>query len=140
MVLVCVTALFAGCSGTSDVPDEVLGEWASESQTLVSVFVGRGHEHCGTQDLADLELQDTAAGTRTHYLRDPRGSMKRFTTLAPSDDFTTLEALPVGVVPTGFEREGAALWLEADGSAAYLVLEDTIERWPRWQSSLGNCD
>lgn len=86
-----------------------------------------GPEHCGWQDITFLTL-DTGSGAR-QYLRDTTGELNRFlaTTFDPSS------SLPEGATDTGFEREGRRLWLDPDGSAAYLVEQanpERVERWP----------
>ena len=40
-------------------------------------------------------------------------------------------ALPADAEDTTFHHDAVHLWLARDGTAAYLVFADHVERWPR---------
>jgi hypothetical protein len=61
--------------------------------------------------------------------------------LGISDWFTTTydgkATLPDDAKDTGYSRAGQHLWLAADGSSAYLVSTDRVERWPHAKEFVG---
>ena len=140
LVAVWLALMLAGCGRGDSLNGDLYGEWTNSGEVEARVFVYRGFEHCGTQKVAELQVHDTAADTRVYYLRDPSGSMSHHTLRAPAEHSADVEALPEDAEDSGFERAGASLWFEADDSAVYVVRGDDIERWPRWDWSLTNCD
>jgi hypothetical protein len=131
--------MIAGCRGDA-LDGDLYGEWNGPADAEARVFVYRGFEHCGTQKVSELQVHDTAVDTRVYYLRDPSGSMAHHTLRAPEPHSGNVDALPDGARESGFERAGTTLWFAADYSAAYLIHDGRIERWPRWEWSLTYCD
>jgi hypothetical protein len=86
-----------------------------------------GPEHCDWQDITFLTVR---RGTdEQQYLRDTDGELGRSLTTTYDDAAT----VPRGATDTGYERDGRHLWLDHEGTAAYLVSTDDpadVERWP----------
>ena len=94
------------------------------------VLSSAGPEHCDWQDITFLQLG--ARRDAEQYLRDVDGDLARFT----ATTYAAQVPLPADATDTGWRREGRALWLAPDRSAAYLVTDGQeaghppAERWP----------
>jgi hypothetical protein len=139
-------AALAGCVRTpSSTPVE---SWTRDGRSVSTDVISSydGAAHCEWQRVRFLHLSaplhQAAEGEprSAQYVRDPEGVLKdEFLRSA----FRTGATLPVDARPTGYQRQGTALWL-ADSdreSTAYLVTEDprTVEAWPRARPNIG-CD
>lgn len=98
------------------------------------IVAAAGPEHCGWQSATFLTLgwplgtrPQTAAGAR-QYVRDPRRVLP--SRLPPLELDATL---PADASPTGYAHGPVRLYLAPSDQdrAAYLVLGDSVERWPR---------
>ena len=98
------------------------------------IVAAAGPQHCGWESATFLTLgwplgtrPQTAAGAR-QYIRDPRH------VLPPRLAALELEAsLPADAGPTGYAYGPVRLYLAPSDQdqAVYLVLGDSVERWPR---------
>jgi hypothetical protein len=96
----------------------------------------QGAEHCGWQDITFVTMGDGEPGHV--FLRDTSGELARWSTTTYDGHAT----LPGDATDTGFERGGRHLWLDRDGSAAYLVSTtdpQDVQRWPGEKVPIG-CD
>jgi hypothetical protein len=135
-----VAVLLVACGSNDALPEDLRGRWVSTSMTGLEVSVYRGHEHCETQTIAELQMHDITTGERRYYLRDPGDAVRKFLPQAPNDKFASLGELPPDAEDTGFRHGNATLWLSPDASFAYIAVEGEVERWPRWGQSLNDCD
>lgn len=119
---------FATCDPAEYAPaadDELpLSVWVDGDGNRVStssITTRQGHEHCGWQRVTFLQL-----GER-QFVRDADAVIpaERLAATYQAD-----AVLPPDAVDTGFRQDARALWLAADGTAAYLVDEQRVERWP----------
>jgi len=106
--------------------------------SIISSLAGAGH--CGRQRAVELSLSPAdgfpapLSDPRT-YIRDPDGAV--------SEDLRTLfdpdATLPPDAVDTGYRAGPLQLWLAPSDldEAAYVVIADDVERWPRSERSLG---
>jgi hypothetical protein len=95
-----------------------------------------GPEHCDWQDITFLTLG--SGEQERQFLRDTTGELQRSLTTT----YDGRAVLPQDATDTGFERNGRHLWLDPDGTAAYLVRTDDptdVERWPAEKEPIG-CD
>ena len=96
-----------------------------------------GPEHCDWQDVTFLQLGGWREGQL--YLRDVDGVLARSTRTSYAEEVR----LPGDATDSGWRRDGRALWLAPDRSAAYLVAVDdrvgatVAERWPGAKEPLG---
>ncbi len=108
-----------------------IGVWTDEAGRRLPVtdIVSRaGPEHCGWQDITFLVLDEEREDSRL-YLRVTTNEMRDYlrATFDPS------ATLPDRATDTGWQHAGRRLWLDSDGSAAYLVATDDptdVVRWP----------
>lgn len=108
-----------------------IGVWTDEDGRRLPVtdIVSRaGPEHCGWQDITFLVLDEERESSRL-YLRVTTSELRdyRRSTFDPS------ATLPGRATDTGWQHAGRRLWLDPDGTAAYLVDTDDptdVERWP----------
>ena len=109
------------------------GDPVPEESNIINAI--KGPEHCDWDSGVMLHLgwplgRDAANFSETRqYFRDPQR-------VFPADDFMTKYAadvdLPKTAENTGYRTDFMELWLDrTDGSAAYLVFSDHVERWPR---------
>lgn len=141
-----VTTTLVGCVRTA--PSAPAESWTRNGGTVsidvISTNDGAGH--CEWQRARFLQISwpiysaPDGQPKSAQYVRDPEGVLgQEALRLA----FRTGVTLPQDAKPTGYEREGTALWLaESDRqSTAYLVTEGPrrVEAWPRADPPLG-CD
>jgi hypothetical protein len=146
LVALVAAILLAGC--VRDEPGGYAEPWNrnGEPVSIDVVSTNDGSPHCGWQKARFLHVYapvyTAPAGQpkSAQYVRDPDGvlgdeSLRR--------GFRGGATLPADAAPTGYERDGTALWLaESDrASTAYLVTENPRrgEAWPRADPSKG-CD
>jgi hypothetical protein len=138
--------LVAGCvREAASTPAET---WTRDGEPVsldvISTYQGSGH--CGWEKTRFLVVSrpiymaPEGAPPSAQFVRDPDGLLGRDSLRAA---FKADAKLPDDAEPTGYEREGTALWL-ADSdreSTAYLVSENqrTVEAWPRADPPIG-CD
>jgi hypothetical protein len=86
-----------------------------------------GSEHCDWEDITFLTLTTKNGGRQ--YLRDTTGELRDLL----ATKFNADAKVPKQATDTGFERAGRRLWLNPDGTAAYLVDKsnpENVEQWP----------
>jgi hypothetical protein len=145
-VTVFAAAALAGCGG--DEPSAPAEEWTRGGEPVsidvISTYDGPGH--CGWEKARFLVVSwpihtaGDAEPKAAQYVRDPEGVLGQE---ALQRALRTDATLPEDAKPTGYERDGTALWL-ADSdrqTTAYLVTGNPprIEAWPRADPPVG-CD
>lgn len=96
-----------------------------------------GPEHCDWQEITFLQIGDHRQGQQ--YLRDVDGALARSTRTSYAEQVP----LPGDATDSGWRRDGRALWLVPDRSAAYLVDLAEVdgptvaERWPGAEDVIG---
>lgn len=113
------------------------GVWLWTDTSGRTIQERRGPEHCGWGAMRILYLTtpgkpENLRNTRA-YVRDPEGDAR---------DLWKAPYLRHGQVPTdarfsGYRRDGAGLWLAADGNAAYVKRGNDVEQWPRVSPGIG---
>lgn len=97
----------------------------------------RGPEHCDWQDMTFLSLGRWDDRPPT-FVRDPNPDPVLADHLA--EPYRSHMSLSATAVDSGFRRGVDRLWLEPDGSRAYVGADpDDVEMWPRMTTPLG-CD
>lgn len=90
----------------------------------------KGPEHCGWGSMRILYLTERGAPENMRrtmeYVRDPAGDVRD----QWQARYLKRTELPQDAVFTGYRRDGAWLWLAADGDAAYVVRGNQVEQWP----------
>ncbi|MBE1491393.1 hypothetical protein [Plantactinospora soyae] len=143
---VLATTTLAGCVGTAEsAPAE---SWTRNGETvdIEVISTNDGPAHCEWQRARFLQISwpiysaPDGQPRSAQYVRDPEGVLGHE---ALRRAFRSGATLPEDAIPTGYERDGTALWL-ADSdreTTAYLVTEDPprVEAWPRADPPLG-CD
>jgi hypothetical protein len=126
---------FAQCD-PAELPDAVTEEldidvWVNEQGERVPVTVissGQGPEHCDWDSATFLDLRGDT------FVKDPEGVL-------PSEyvngTFVPDTSLPADANDTGYRLDAQQLWVGADGSAAFIVTEEGVERWPAADEALG---
>jgi len=132
-----------GCGSDEPPSSPLLGWWDGESThpTFAAAEVSSGEEHCETEDVLSLLLTpsiETQEG-RAFFLRDPGGVMRIRPDWWHVERFSTEATLPPTAKDSGFRKGTAALWLLPDSSAAFIVDEGQVERWPSSPRNPG-CD
>lgn len=143
---VLATAALSGC--VREPPSSHAEPWTRNGEMVNTniIWTYDGPGHCEWQDARFLELSwpiysaPDGQPKAAQYVRDPDGVLGREPLSAA---FRTGVTLPDDAEPTGYERDGMALWLaESDReSTAYLVTESpySVEAWPRADPASG-CD
>ncbi|MGI5237296.1 hypothetical protein [Dactylosporangium sp. CA-139066] len=90
-----------------------------------------GEKHCDWESVTILRLDDDR-----QFVRDPEGVIDKQWLESAYDPHATL---PADAKDTGYRHDGQRLWLDANGSAAYVVDGKTVEQWPRTRRGWG-CD
>lgn len=135
---------YAACD-LAEMPPEIsdaagIDVWTDETGARVptsQVQSYPGPEHCDWQDITFLQLGDHREGQQ--YLRDADGALARSTRTTYAEQVQ----LPEDATDSGWRRDGRALWLVPDRSAAYLVDLDEVEgpkiaeRWPGAEDAIG---
>lgn len=105
--------------------------WVNEQGKRVPVTVissGQGPEHCDWDSATFLDLRGDT------FVKDPKGVL-------PSEylngTFVPDTSLPADASDTGYHLDAQQLWVDADGSAAFIVTEQGVERWPAADEDLG---
>lgn len=142
---VAALVLAAGCTGPEQ-PSSSAEQWTRDGapvsfEVINSYDGGPPCDWAGTRFLSvsfPIHLAPSGAPHAAQYVRDPDGVLPGAQT-RPA--FRPGATLPADAKPTGYERDGTALWLaDSDrASTAYLVKGDVIEAWPRADPILG-CD
>ncbi len=107
------------------------GIWLWTDRAGHSIAETRGGGECspGLRFLHLADERDRGRHTKV-FVRDPEGDLR--------DQWRSTYArgvvLPAEATFTGFRRDGAGLWLAADGDALYLKRGVEVERWPRVRS------
>ena len=106
------------------------GKWLWANRRDRTILEHRGAGHCDWQSARILQWRrpDARRGpqaTRT-YVRDPRGRFRDRSRVS----YLARTTLPRDARPTGYRRDGAALWIAADGRAVYVIRGAQVERWP----------
>ena len=111
------------------------GEDVSEGSNVINAITGP--DHCNWESAVMMHVgwplghDASDISEARQYLRDPEGLFQNGMLM------TTFEAnveLPKGATYTGYQTEFMQLWLDSkDHTAAYLVFDDHVERWPRAQ-------
>jgi len=140
-----VAAVLAGCASQQQQPAE---SWTRDGETVSIdlIATNAGDVHCGWQKARFLQVSSPVyvapAGEpkSAQYVRDPDGVLGREPLRLA---FRIGAVLPADAKPTGYQRNGTALWLaESDrDSTAYLVTDNPrqVEAWPRADPPIG-CD
>jgi hypothetical protein len=111
--------------------------WITADWCLVRIDVladRPGPAHCGYES-ARVIISGKPVGTRygghrdsAHYVRDPENVFGDSRTAAAFDPDSEV---PAGALDTGFRQGSIELWADpSDASSIYLVLEQSVERWP----------
>jgi hypothetical protein len=143
-VVVVVSTRFAADIGAAFVIDELRmcdeSEFGSEAVFLdgrrawthidtgaiLTDIIGPGH--CGWESARIMHVGTPGADWR-QYVRDPEGVLRVPLRETYSSD---ADGLPDDATDSGYRTaDGAELWFTDSDRAAYVVLGDTIERWPR---------
>lgn len=66
-------------------------------------------------------------GLDRDYVRDPGGVLND---PAVQSGFSAMDAPPADATDSGYRQGETQLWTVPDGSAVYIVMADTTERWP----------
>jgi hypothetical protein len=98
------------------------------------VQVSAGVDHCDSDELRFLVLLrngEHPPEAVASFLRDPQGVMR---TTRPEwgdvEPLATQQTVPDSARDSGFRKDGARLFLPDDLSAAFIVLDGEVERWP----------
>ena len=98
-----------------------------------TVFSYFGPEHCGLQHIVFMDIGYRSGLTlpglmgARHFLRDEEGLLADYASTA----FQSPVNLPLDAVDTGWQRDGHELWLDPEGDAAFLEVDDAkFEMWP----------
>lgn len=119
--------------------DFSLGEWRTEDGAFVPpevVMADNGESHCRAQDVWWVMLGRTEVSSGLSFLRDSDGVLFE---RVQEEPFGADVRLPANAIDPGLSTKEAELWLDPDESAAYLVFDDRVERWPRTVTDPG-CD
>jgi len=116
---------FATCDPAEYDPsrDGPVGVWTDAeghrvpTSTIMSL---QGAEHCGWESVTYLLFEDR------QYIGDPEGAMD----VPFAAPFSADTQLPSDALDTGYERDGAHLFMSSDTAVAYLVFDDHVEAWP----------
>lgn len=129
------TETFAQCD-PAELPDEVTDEldidvWVNEQGERIPVTVissSQGPEHCDWDSATFLHLRGDT------FVKDPEGVL-------PSEHlngtFVPDTSMPTDANDTGYRLDAQQLWVRADGSAAFVMTEQRVERWPAADEALG---
>lgn len=113
-------------------PDERRVWTHAESGAILTDIVGPGH--CGWQEARILHAI-AEDGAMKQYVRDPGDVLGVPLRDTYNDD---VESLPDDAADSGYRTgEGAELWFTDSDRAAYVVVGDAIERWPRTVDIIG---
>lgn len=139
----------AATGETTDV-EAFLGTWmdedgeAAETDSSFVVEPYRGDEHCSSETTVFLRM-GWPPGTELNrligdnearvFVRDVEGHLAT----ATATTFERSVRLPEDATFSGYRNEEAELWFgpERGEEAAYLVIEDRVERWPRFEGACG---
>ena len=92
------------------------------------ILSGQGPEHCDWDSATFLALRGDT------FVKDPEGVL-------PSEylngTFVADTSLPAFADDTGYHLDAEQLWVDADGSAAFIVTPQGVERWPAADEDLG---
>jgi len=137
-IAIALVAVLAGCGGKNW--DE---DWRDAGGKLVPEHVVTTFEASCVEGAVFLTVA-WPLGTRLDdpadmrwYVRDPEGTLASWgnETLGSLDTNATL---PEGARNTGYRMSDLQLWFGNDArKAAYLVEENTVERWPRLTEAVG---
>lgn len=119
-LVITVALVASGCGAPTDV-------WTGDGHVVATYD---GSKHCNWDSVHFMEID------REQYVFDPGSTIDRHLLAGePEND----AELPSDAVDTGMRRGNAALWLPADGQAAYVVSKDNVQKWPRAVTPIG-CD
>ena len=92
-----------------------------------------GPEQCDWQDIVFMDIGYRSGLTQPglmgahHFVRDGEGLLSDYTT----SEFEPRVTLPSDALDTGWRRDGQELWLDPEGDAAFLEVDDAeFEMWP----------
>ncbi len=119
---------FAQCD-PAEFPPAVTDElgiqvWTNEQGERIPITViqsSRGPEHCDWDSATFLDLRGDT------FVKDPQGVLPPESFSGTFDPNITL---PEDAKDTGYRLDGQRLWVAADRSAAFIVTEQGVERWP----------
>ena len=138
--------VLGGC--VRDEPSGHAEPWTRDGEpvSIDVISTNDGPVHCGWQQARFLHVSTpiytapTGKPRSAQYVRDPDGVLGRESLRLA---FRAEAILPADAEPTGYERDGTALWLaESDrDSTAYLVTGNPrqVEAWPLADPPIG-CD
>lgn len=88
----------------------------------------RGPEHCDWGSVTFLTLKGDT------FIKDPRGVLS---SEGLESAFDADASLPENATDTGYMLDRQRLWLAPDRTAAYLVSDRKVERWPAAAEAIG---
>lgn len=126
--------LLGACGNSSELPALAQQRWTDAGgHTLPTekVVSFSGPAHCDWAGITFLDIGRDKPEGGQEYLRDPDGLLADTT----RGRYAPAVGLPSDARDTGFRRNGAAVWVTED--AAYVVIGDQVERWPRANRGVG---
>jgi hypothetical protein len=128
----------AGCDPSEFGPDIGLTGrmlvWADASGNTAhtSALVALpGPRHCQWESAIWLDVR--LDGREGWYVRDPEGVLESFV----DEPYLESTTMPAGATDSGFHAGELSLWWGPDDSAVYMVVGDSIERWPASNAPVG---